>query len=63
MTARNRHIGSGLDDFLSDEGLLEEVSTVANQRVISWQISEAMKASAERRPPQGGGVIPARLSR
>lgn len=44
MTARNRHIGSSLDDFLAEEGLLEEVSAVAIKRVVAWQISEAMKS-------------------
>ena len=44
MTARNRHIGSNLDNFLAEEGLLEEVSAVAIKRVVAWQISEAMKS-------------------
>jgi DNA-binding Xre family transcriptional regulator len=44
MTARNRHIGSSLDNFLAEEGLLEEVSAVAIKRVVAWQISEAMKS-------------------
>ena len=44
MTARNRHIGSSLDNFLAEEGLLEEVSAVASKRVVAWQIGEAMKS-------------------
>ncbi|WP_297925439.1 helix-turn-helix transcriptional regulator [Metallibacterium sp.] len=44
MTVRNRHIGSSLDNFLAEEGLLEEVSAVAIKRVVAWQISEAMKS-------------------
>ena len=40
----NKHIGSSLDDFLSDEGLLEEVTAAALKRVIAWQLAEAMKA-------------------
>ena len=39
----NSHIGSTLDDFLSHEGVLEEVSARAIKRVIAWQLSEAMK--------------------
>lgn len=37
------HIGSTLDDFLSEDGVLEEVSARAIKRVIAWQLAEAMK--------------------
>lgn len=40
----NPHIGSDFDDFLSEQGLLEEVSATTLKRVISWQIAEAMTA-------------------
>ncbi|MGP5236863.1 XRE family transcriptional regulator [Pseudomonas helleri] len=40
----NKHIGSDFDDFLSEQGLTEEVSAAALKRVIAWQIAEAMKA-------------------
>ncbi|HLD66189.1 MAG TPA: Fis family transcriptional regulator [Pseudomonas sp.] len=40
----NPHIGSDFDDFLTEQGLTEEVSATALKRVIAWQISEAMKA-------------------
>lgn len=39
----NPHIGSDFDDFLAEQGLGEEVSAAALKRVISWQISEAMR--------------------
>jgi antitoxin HicB len=39
----NKHIGSSFDEFLEEEGILEEASAVAVKRVIAWQISEAMK--------------------
>ena len=32
------------DEFLESQGLLEEAEEVAIKRVLSWQISEAMKA-------------------
>lgn len=38
-----RHIGSGFDDFLVEQGLAEEVSAATLKRVIAWQIEEAMK--------------------
>ena len=31
------------DDFLSEQGLLEEAQDVAIKRVLAWQIAEAMK--------------------
>lgn len=40
----NKHIGSNFDDFLSEQGLVEEVSAAALKRVIAWQIAEVMKA-------------------
>lgn len=41
----NVHIGSSFDDFLQEEGLLEEVNAIAAKRIIAWQIVEAMKLS------------------
>ncbi len=38
------HIGSNFDDFLSDEGLLEEAEAVAVKRVLALQIKEMMEA-------------------
>jgi antitoxin HicB len=36
------HIGSSLDDFLEEEGILEEVIEVASKRVLVWQIEQIM---------------------
>lgn len=38
-----QHIGSDFDDFLAEQGLVEEVSAAALKRIISWQIAETMK--------------------
>ena len=38
-----QHIGSNFDDFLQEEGILEEVNAVAVKRVLTWQIAQAMK--------------------
>lgn len=35
--------GSTLDDFLAEEGLLEEATEHAVKSVLAWQIGEAMK--------------------
>jgi len=40
---RNPHIGSSLDDFLKEEGLLEELQVQAIKEVVAWQLEEAMK--------------------
>ena len=41
---KNKNIGSDFDDFLMDEGMLEEVTAVAVKRVIAWQIEQEMSA-------------------
>ena len=38
-----QHIGSNFDDFLQEDGILEEVNAVAVKRVLVWQIAQAMK--------------------
>jgi predicted XRE-type DNA-binding protein len=40
---KNKHSGSSLDDWLEEEGLLEDATAVAVKRVIAWQILQAMK--------------------
>jgi len=54
-TLKNPHIGSDFEEFLAEEGMLEESTIVAVKRVIAWQIQESMreqkiskKAMAER---------------
>ena len=45
MTAKKGRIGSDFDDFLKGEGLYEEVTAGAVKRVLTQQITEAMKAA------------------
>jgi len=40
-----RNIGSGFDEFLEEEGLLEEVTAVAVKRFIAYRLSEKMDES------------------
>jgi DNA-binding Xre family transcriptional regulator len=40
---KNKHSGSSLEDWLEEEGLLEDATAVAVKRVIAWQILQAMK--------------------
>jgi antitoxin HicB len=37
-----QHLGSDLDDFLQDEGILEDCQAVAIKRVLSYQLQEFM---------------------
>lgn len=41
---KKQNIGSDFDDFLAEEGMLEEVTAVAVKRVIAWQIEQEMAA-------------------
>lgn len=39
-----KNVGSNFDDFLAEEGMLEEATATAVKRVIAWQIEQEMKA-------------------
>jgi antitoxin HicB len=39
---RNKHIGSSVEDFLREEGILEEATAIAIKEVVAWQIQQAM---------------------
>lgn len=39
----NKRIGSGIDDFLKEEGIFEEAQALAVKEVVAWQLSQAMK--------------------
>jgi antitoxin HicB len=41
----NPYIGSSFDDFLREEGMLEEATAVAVKRVLAWELQKAMKHS------------------
>jgi len=38
-----KHLGSGIDDFLKEEGIFEEAQGQAIKEVVAWQLAEAMK--------------------
>jgi antitoxin HicB len=42
MTKCNKHIGSSLDKFLKDEGVLEETRAIALKDALAWQVQQAM---------------------
>jgi antitoxin HicB len=43
MTKRNKHIGSSLDDFLKEDGILEETRAVALKDAVAWQVQKTME--------------------
>ena len=44
MKFKKQHIGSSLEDFLEEEGILESATAKAVKNVIAWQLAEEMKA-------------------
>lgn len=42
MTTEVRHVGGDFDDYLKEEGLLEEVERVAIKRVVASQVVQFM---------------------
>jgi predicted XRE-type DNA-binding protein len=38
-----KHIGGDFDDFLREEGILEDAEAVATKRVIAFQIAQEME--------------------
>jgi antitoxin HicB len=43
MKKRNKHIGSSLDDFLKEEGILEETRALVLKETLAWQVQQAME--------------------
>ena len=43
MNKDNKHIGSSLNEFLEEEGLLETSQSFAIKRVLAWQITQYIK--------------------
>ena len=62
---KNPHWGSSLDSFLDSEGTREAFQAVAIKEVLSFQISEAMKAQklSRRRLAERMGTSRSQISR
>lgn len=43
MVVDKKHIGGDFDDFLREEGILDEAEAVATKRVIAFQIAQEME--------------------
>ncbi len=44
MALNKKFVGTSLDDFLAEQGMLEEATATAVKRVIAWQIESEMKS-------------------
>ena len=42
MTKKKGHVGSSFQDYLAEEGTLEETNAIAVKRVLAWQLEQAM---------------------
>lgn len=38
-----KNLGSGIDDFLRNEGIFDEAQAQAVKEVVAWQLAQAMK--------------------
>ena len=38
-----KNLGSGIDDFLREEGIFDEAEALAIKEVVAWQLAKAMK--------------------
>ena len=43
--SKNKHIGTDFDAFLSEQGELEEATAVAVNRLIAWQVEQAISTA------------------
>jgi len=43
MKKRNKHIGSSLEDFLKEGGILEETRAIMLKETLAWQVQQAME--------------------
>jgi antitoxin HicB len=39
---QNKHVGSSLESFLKEEGILEEARAIAIKQAVAWQVQQAM---------------------
>lgn len=43
MTFKKQYVGTSLEDWLEEEGILQESTIAAAKKVIAWQLSEEMR--------------------
>lgn len=60
MTRKKGRIGMSFDDYLAEQGSLEETRAIAVKRVLAWQLEQAME---ERRMSKSAMAREMRTSR
>ena len=43
MTINKKHIGSSIESWLEEEGILEETTNAAIKSVLAWELAQQMK--------------------
>lgn len=43
MKVNRKHVGSRLEDWLEEEGILQETTNSAMKAVLAWQLTQEMK--------------------
>src|SRR5436309_649306 len=59
---KNPHDGSSLDDFLREEGILEEVEAVALKRAVALKVADLMKKQKVRKTVMAGRMQTSRAA-
>jgi hypothetical protein len=52
MKRQNKHVGSSLEDFLTEEGILLETRAMAIKETVAWQVHQAMETEKITKVPQ-----------
>ena len=52
MPNEKGRVGSSFEDYLAKEGILEETTAIAEERVLAWQSEQAIERRADEEEPE-----------
>ena len=52
MLRERGRVGSSFEGYLAEEGILEETTTIATERVLAWQSEQAIEMKADEQEPE-----------
>ena len=52
----NKYVGSSFDEWLAEEGILKEVTLIADERVSTWQTQRPLKSEHTKLPTEGPSI-------
>ena len=52
MPNEKRCVGSSFEDYLAKEGVLEETTATAAERVLAWQLEQTAERKADEQKPE-----------